>query len=313
MPITIRRNVEQEASTNADQVEFDAYKTGMVNIDSGIDDELMADALDDYYETGHDPYDENRDVPAWMDRDVANDTAAGDIIQEIDRRASLLGEAYPFVRDRNSLMLRENYELYTYLFCLFVSVKAGSFVAQSRVFERLSSELSKVHIGPFGNTMHTGWPREAGAPANFEEFYRIVSERTGEWNWGPDTGLDEQEKNVIKDAGIDFISWLESPDKSRGKLFICGQCACGNDWNTKFHDAEPSKYRHWFNPPYLVAPAVKAFCTPFLLCRSNIENASRHAGLVYERTRLVLLAKDNEHNLSPELRSSLRDCITGAT
>ena len=95
---------------------------------------------------------------------------------------------------------------------------------------------------------------------SFKEAMKTVSERTGEWKWGPEDGLPDD--LVQGDNGCDFVVWLRAlDDRSKiGQLFVLGQCACGNNWVTKWNDLNLNKLQKWFNPLSTVEP-VRTFTT----------------------------------------------------
>jgi hypothetical protein len=119
---------------------------------------------------------------------------------------------------------------------------------------------------------------------------RKVNERTKEWIWRPqrDFGDDPQ---TTGDEGIDFIVWKEMPDNRVGKLFILGQCACGDDWSTKFNDLNLGKINKWFQPLCYAQPPVRAFTTPHHLSDMSLVNAQTQAGIVFDRARLALIGE----------------------
>lgn len=296
----------QRLATDADQTEWQAFKLGSVPLDAGLNDDHMADSMDDF--DGR--FDEND--PDWAKEDVASDSASGGLIEEIINRTELLGDAYPFQREGNSLVVK-NGEFLTYKFCLAVSIQTnittGRYTRLPRVFEIVAMRYTRFHFGNYCNAIHTGWPRQSGEPTQFSALAKYIHEETGEWFWGPEVGLVDGDSNNIKDAGIDFIAWLESPDTRQGKFFITGQCACGEDWSQKFYDAAYDKYRQWFNPVSWVKPQL-AFCTPYRLVDGNLRDASHQGGIVYDRLRFGALAANYESDLSADLKKEMRECIT---
>lgn len=286
----------QKIADDADQVELDAMRDGFSVLDGGIEDERIADAMDDFSPLGS-------DEEFWIQRDLSTDDAVEGIGAEIQRRVNLLGDAYPFVLEDNSLRYMGKKSL-TYQFCLVTSVttdfRSDPLTLLPRAFEQLSRFHTQSHFGRFAHSLHVGWPRQDEMPKNYQDLMAVVANQTGEWWWNPDSGLSDEDAQSVKDAGVDYLVWVASPDQQPGQLFITGQCACGNDWNTKFGDADYKKYSRWFNPVGWIQPPLQAFSTPYALVRGNLEDASRQAGLVYDRIRLTLLA-ENSHQELPEM------------
>ena len=134
---------------------------------------------------------------------------------------------------------------------------------------------------------------------------RTLHEQSGEWFWGPDPDIPE-DPSTVGDEGMDFVVWKETLDNRMGKLFILGQCACGDNWDQKLNDIDFNKINKWFNPLSYVNP-VKAFVTPHHLSQGNLNNALRQAGIIFDRIRLVLIAApitDNDEFLNwiPQFR-----------
>lgn len=298
------RNVEQKLSQDADEVEVEALRLGSATIDSGIADERIASALDDFQSDSGEF--------EWMERDVANDNAVSGISAELIKRSEVLGDAYPFVIEGNQIYPKPGYELLTYKFCLLTSyakdITTGPYTKLPRTFELVAKEYNQAHFGPFAKSFHTGWPRKPEEPKKFQDLAEKLHEETREWFWHPQIGLSGEDSYYIKDGGIDYITWLEMPDERCGKLFVLGQCACGKDWNTKFGDVSLETLSYWFNPISWVKP-IKAFSTPYALVEGYLFDASQQAGIVYDRLRLSKLALVYEDGLEGSLKTSVQECI----
>lgn len=98
----------------------------------------------------------------------------------------------------------------------------------------------------------------------------------------------------VKDEGCDFVVWLDASDgRKSGQLFVLGQCACGNNWQDKWGDLKVEALQRWFNPLSLVPP-VRSLATPRHVADELLREASREAGIVFDRSRLVLAAADQD-------------------
>lgn len=88
---------------------------------------------------------------------------------------------------------------------------------------------------------------------------------------------------------------------------MLGQCACGNNWQDKYADLNVKRMERWFNPLSTVEP-VRAFATPRHVDDHLLREASRQAGLVFDRARLVLVASSTGANvLDSEIIGSMDD------
>ena len=303
MPVDFKkRNVQQKISKGADQTEWNALTHGESPVDGGLSDDIIADAMDDFQQPGY--------QDTWYEQDVVKDSAAGALYSELEKRGDLIGEQYPFDIENN--VLSKTRSNLTYEFCLAISIQGNlttnPFTLLPRTFERVCAELTRLHLGSYAKTLHTGWPRDQSSPTSFKALVDDIHQQTKEWFWGPDDGLVDDDSNYIKDGGIDFITWNQSPDKQPGQLFITGQCACGEDWYTKYDQTKLENYGTWFNPVSWVKP-VPAFCTPYRLVEGHMYEASKRGGIVYERLRLAKLGKMYEQELTTEVRKNMQQCI----
>lgn len=278
-----RRHQLQRLSGDADQTELDALHTGRSIVDQGLYDEAIADAMDDF---GHD---DNDDTPEWARLDLQQDDAVGGLIEVIEQRERLLDGHYPFRRQDNALEYHPS-ETLVYEFCLVTATTTERDNPElARIFEQLATLLCRRYLGPEGRAEHIGWPRE-NRP-RFREVAEQLHERSGEWLWRPEPGLPEDPlPRDAKDEGLDFAAWIHNLDDRPGHLFLLGQCACGDNWPNKLTELNVERLRRWFHPACHV-PATRAFCAPFHLTDQNLIDASKRAGIVFDRIRLTLLAE----------------------
>ncbi|MCC5811337.1 MAG: hypothetical protein JJU06_13285 [Ectothiorhodospiraceae bacterium] len=300
------RLFDQRTADDADQAEFSAMISGSAVFESGIYDDRVADSMDDF-----DPEPELSGLEGWQRTDLETEEAAGRILQNITRRQELLGDHYPFRMQGNSLFYVPS-ETKVYEFCLAVcNVTTGlskePFNRLPQAFEHISRSVIELYLGGTDSrSYHTGWPRQGGASPRFKGLMSSLAEQTLEWAWQPDNHLpDDPNPAHTKDEGLDFVAWRPFADRRQGNLFLLGQCACGNDWSTKFGDIEPDfkRLRKWFNPMTMVEP-VRVFCTPYYVTDAMLIDASQRAGLVFDRVRLTLLA-ENEAGSADRLEANV--------
>ncbi len=308
-PYSLRHQAQRSAS-DADQVEFSALRNGSSLADSGIYDERMAGAMDDY------EVPDGLDHAPWQDEDLKNDSAVGLVHEEIERRRDTMGAAYPFrVRGATLDYVPNGGLLYEFLLaiCNAETITSGRYVRLPRLFERLSARLVAAYLGDRTRFLHTGAPREEDVGRSFRQAMLTLAEATSEWQWGPDEDLPEEPANG--DSGCDFVVWPAPPDgRPIGQLFFLGQCACGNDWDTKFNDLTLKRLSKWFNPLSVVDP-VRCFATPHHVTDSMLREASREAGYVFDRARLASIAHRSpdgtlETHVQEEMRA-LVDLVVG--
>lgn len=284
---------------NVDQVEFNAVRLGSSVFAESLIDEHISGEIDDEATTY--PHDESD----WAIIDNIEDSEVGNVIQEIQNRKEILGDLYPFTIQGNSIFHNESESL-VYEYCLSttqVDFNGDDLKCLPRIFEELASKLTcSFMVG--SKEWRTGHPNQVG---NIEKHINIIREETGEWKWSP---KDYSSTKGIKDGGIDFMVWKKPPGYRSGGLFIIGQCACGNNWNTKFNDIDINRLKSLLEFP-LVSP-IKVFSTPYLITNElyNKEITNR-AGMFLERTRLTFLADIDYHSIK-SYNNKLRELIDSA-
>lgn len=293
------RKHDDRTAKDADQAEFLAVRYGSCHVESGTFDDRVADALDDYEVP--DPI----GVPYWAATDMKFDSAVSDIALEIQRRTDLMGAKYPFKMDGNHITYHQSRTL-VYEFCLAVSLapslNEGEYVRLPRVFEYLVRDLLRCFLGDGSEGIRTGWPGNDydERPTKFRDLIKVVHNRCGEFFWSPDPGLPADPSHQdVKDEGVDVIVWKPLLDDRPGKLFLLCQCACGDDWVTKFNDIDPAlmKLGRWMKPVCWALP-MRVFCLPrHIPNEPYFAQVNKDAGLTLDRARLTLLAEQDECQL----------------
>lgn len=279
-------------------------------VEAGIVDDRIAGAMDDFSVDGR--------MPDWQAVDLQNDNAASALVEEFDRRSAALGNDYPFEITRTRLRYKKRKSL-VYEFCLAVaqspSLTTGEFATLPRLFERMSARISADYLGKPSEFAHTGAPRDGTPAQTFKAAIEHIALRSGEWRWDPEQELP-MDGPTAGDEGADFFAWKLAPDgRQLGQLFLVGQCACGSDWRTKWGDLDVRRLTKWMRSDPLV-PAVRAFATPYVISDGMLREASRHAGIVFDRLRLTKIAAVSRVHFSKtpwdsELQKAI-DMVSGA-
>ena len=291
----LRRHKEQRLTQDADEVEIESIKLGSTTIDIGSCNERIAGSLDDY----KDPNISQRPE----EDDVALDSFVGSIQEEIKRRIKLLGDFYPFSLDKNNLRYKNNRSQF-YEFLLLIC-HAENFYGNNkdlpRLFERITAKIIATYFGEYADSFHTGSPRDGGT--SFQTIMKQINKSTEEFQWKPERNIDS---SYVKDESCDFVVCLRHVDKRKlAQLFILGQCACGNDWESKWNELNIKKIEKWFNPMTIVKP-VKAFATPYHVTDSLLKEASREAGLFFDRARLTIILQQSKNKV---IDNDMEKCI----
>jgi hypothetical protein len=291
-PYELRHRL-QAISINADQTEVDAIRRGSVVIDAGIRDDTISGALDDALVV-----DGTDDAPMgnehWNIADLQLDEGVGGIREEIERRCLLLSSAYPFqLRDERLVYSPSNSGCYEFCLatCQAQSITRKPFVKFPRGFERLCAKLVERYMGVDAASVHVGWPRDDSVGRNFRTAMKKLERAPYEWIWHPEVGKPEDPaQTCVKDEGVDFVVVKRLLDDRAGWIYVLGQCACGDDWDTKWNELNESRLKKWFRTLAPI-PFVRAFATPYLLADEVLRDATAQAGVTFDRARLTSLAE----------------------
>lgn len=284
------RTREPAISVDADQIEYSAIRGVTSVFDDAAFDEIVSGELDDHADIVASSY---GDRTQWHQRDLVQEELVGGAAEEIQRRREIMGDAYPFRVVGNQIVYEESASHF-YEFCLAIAmaptIVKKPYTALPRTFERSVSHLVAAYFGVFAKQIHVGWPRTP--KSRFKEALASMQLGSHEWVWGPESGLDEDPPyTVTKDETVDFIVTANMLDSRPGHLYVIGQCACGNDWDTKLHEPNLAQIKKWFSPAWLVPP-IRAFTTPFVLGDETLRETSRRGeALVFDRIRLTLVAE----------------------
>jgi hypothetical protein len=315
----LSQSARRKASVDADQVELQAMKNGTAPFQSSIYDDMIADSLPDDYPVPDPILVGAADDPAAVDvrdriatQDTRKDTAVGQSVDELKRRAGLLGDRYPFVLDEAGLAYRSSSTL-IYEYCLAVtrspSLTTGDYKQLPRAFERLVGHAVRLWLGEDATSYRTGWPPDEDRPNTFKETIQQLAVNSGEWTWQPRNGLYEEPRSG--DGGMDLVVWRRPADYRTGGITLLGQCACGNDWEEKYKDLDVDdlKKKYCRLPP---AGESRFFATPHHVSHPKTwEDASIGAGIVFDRVRLALIAEEeaNREAIASAARTPYEDLI----
>ena len=301
-----KRKGDRRIAENADETEFAALQRGISNLDAGIRDDIISGEMEDFVA----PF----EVDRWAEDDLRLDESHIPLAEEILRRKKLLGDLYPFEEENNWLTYRprKNSSL-IYEFCLAVScaqsLTKGKAAYLPRTFERLALVATKKYIGKGAWGIRTGWPWDKSHQAtSFRDIVNIINHRTNEWLWQPPHDFpDNPSPQYVKDLGMDFVVAKSFADQRRGQIFLVGQCACGNDWESKLYDLNASAISNWFRAPVSVVPFVRVFATPRHIANdAHFYEVGTKAGLTLDRVRIVQIM---ETESVKKIRHRVKDLI----
>jgi hypothetical protein len=210
------------------------------------------------------------------ERDERLSLLVDDAARELERRASLLGTAYPFVFERMVLIAGDGAAGSAYVFLLLMT--ALSFQGRRTgliYFEEIVARALAEYIG--GEYVRFGWPRRDPVPRNPEQAVDYLAERLGEQRTrGFPVRLAD------KDMGLDVAAWKHFPDRRRSKIVILGQCATGSNWKGKIGELNLTRWRNYIN--FNVKP-TPVFAIPWTLDDDTWDWVESFGVVVFDRIR----------------------------
>lgn len=292
------RHYFNEISDNADQTEWQAFLYGQAHISVGTRDEEISESAD------QDTFPNARSEDVLQGKEVIMESVQGTVAEILLERKALLGDAYPFSMECNSLIYQAR-PLPIYELLLGITqaptITEGAYTTLPRIFEDISLLASKGYLGPQAKGYRTGWPRpdtNVRFKAMIENLRTTTGKHGAEWQWSPDSDLpDDPAPAFVKEEGLDLVAWREWGDGRAGQLYLFGQCACGNNWLGKDSDLKLEILNRWFKLPRVIP--VRSFFTPRYVVRDLLNELSLTAGLFFDRIRIVHAL--NAEHLAPEL------------
>lgn len=282
-----------KAALAADQVEAQAMLAGAASIDAGIEDERMDGVVDDaLMENGN----------SWGERQVVLENLSGAIAEELERRSTIMKDAYPFeMTKRGSLSYRPS-QTGVYEFCLAAALNPTGEVEgapkASAIFEMIARDTLASYLGDGTRGFRAGAPsydfEKRGNSAR--ETFLALERQCGEIQWCPEAGFPEEPAfKHLRDVGLDIVVWKPWSDGRLGQLFVLGQCACGkNDVNaSKGREASLDRLRTWLRPVCHAAPLRCFFVAHHIPNTLQLYEISKDAGVVFDRARMALVAESS--------------------
>ncbi len=296
----------------ADQIEWQALELDSSSFTSSEIDEIVSGEFDEnqregelalFVTTGDSAViDDEQLLTVFRERQAQRrrrtdkqETLAAGIRCEIERRAELLGEHYPFeVRENGirSIYRSEKSSHRAYHFFLKTAVQPSS--EDREQFEREVGNAIKRYLGERSQMLGFGWQSHADESEKRKRIREMIQELTaccGEWKWDPEDDFpDHPSSTLVKDMGIDVVAWLPLDDGRTGQVFLVAQCATGHtDWENKLRDVSWDRAELWIRPtPHRWS--VRCFAIPFHLPnRAHWTESSKEGGMMLDRTRLTLL------------------------
>jgi hypothetical protein len=223
------------------------------------------------------------------------DRLAQEAMTEIGFRVAAAGDAYPFSVDGNLIRVHEpafERPHLAYTFCLCLSYfgftpRRGGPTNPRRWFEELSEQAARAYVG--GESLLLSPPRRVlpgPFPAAIAELCRRIGEGGG-WRQQP-AGWNRKGAGLApKDDAVDVIAWRPFPDGLAGNLLLFGQCASGNNWDTKLTELQPQFFAQLWMVEVPPSQALRALFIPHRISRETWNYSNTYGGIVFDRCRIA--------------------------
>jgi hypothetical protein len=195
------------------------------------------------------------------------------VLSCIERRARILGNAYPFLLDDEGDrltyvgVLDQTHVGHTvYLLCLILSS-----VPESEILERTHEKIPHATRDRFqacaawaaaavigGSAYVFGWPRPDGSDF-LTALSNVYQDQMGDRECIVRDAAPPGSSGAEKDGGIDVVAWRPRLDSAAGKVYLLGQVATGKNWPDKSILGDiPWLHDNWFSykPASTAIPAM---------------------------------------------------------
>ena len=174
-------------------------------------------------------------------RDLGADLGYGEAdvalgMTTVSRRASLLGDAYPF-RAGMGVAARDMAEAYPWTALLLMSADSPvrptlDLGVAAANLERITTSAVAGLYGPETRAVRFAWPSDEGRPQEFRAAIRWLATQMG-----VQPG-DAYRSPYAKDGGVDVVAWRPFPDRRSGFPVMLVQCTIERSYAHKARDID---------------------------------------------------------------------------
>lgn len=208
-------------------------------------------------------------------------------INEIQRRATVLGDRYPFEwhSDLAQIHVSRRCLPYEFLLCLACSVPFRAerrWPETEKSYDDLVANALIAYFGPFAQKTRVAWG-DPGRPARWDDFRSHLC-ATLKIPRGTNPLL-----NYPKDAGSDVIVWVPFRDGREGFVTLLAQCTVQrDDWVAKAGECNPRRWCGWVD---FKTDPLTCLAIPFAIPKNYPQwhDLTRTVNLVLDRLRICEL------------------------
>lgn len=207
-------------------------------------------------------------------------------VREMGRRATLLGERYPF--KINEYAVRSTPDVRSSAYAAISLMAPGNPVREylnaapsesmAVIFENLVVDATSRIWGDPGRALRFGWPSDIGRPPEFDLAIRWLAQKIG-----VETGQGYRQPRR-KDGGVDVVAWRPFPDGRSGFPVLIVQCTLQQNLLAKGMDVDTRLWASWLA---MDVDPTTALATPTALAPGTVWNELALKYMVLDRIRLV--------------------------
>lgn len=177
----------------------------------------------------------------------ASPTKVAMAIDTMAKRASVLGELYPFVANDLAVIRRRVPHASHYAALLYLTpgsvarqtVRASETAAMGELLEEISEAALANFWGEGGSALSFGYPSKHGRPEAFDQAVGWLARRIG---LEPGRGYRPPRR---KDGGVDVVAWRQFADRRPGFPVALAQCTIQGETFTKTTDIDLRLWASW--------------------------------------------------------------------
>ena len=206
-------------------------------------------------------------------------------INTITRRATLLGDTYPFLTASGGVAAKHNAHEYVWTALLLMSaespIRTLKLIAEAAEhLERITAAALTTLYGPGTEAIRFGWPSECGRPPEFPDAVRWLAKRMG-----VPVGAAYRSP-YRKDGGVDVVAWRAFPDGRSGFPVLLAQCTLEREYAHKAADIDLTVWSGWLA---LDSDPATALAVADVVAAGEEWNALAARTIVLDRIRLAAL------------------------
>ena len=228
-------------------------------------------------------------------------------VRLMEKRKSILGDAYPFQIDDTYVVTRSTTQDSLYIQLLFLTSKVGLFTSgnswnlelASQLFEDITESALSSFFGKKTRTLNFGFPSRNGRPAEFAAAVEWLSKKT---NIRLGNAYRPPRK---KDGGVDLFVWKSFSDNQPGVPIMLVQCTIREDYINKIGDIDLRLWANWLSSD--LEPLV-ALAVPGVVTKEEVWGEITTRGILLDRIRLVELGEESKDSTPVEGLEYLANC-----